>query len=174
MALCDTLIGIDGSCASNTGGVTKIYVAQFDLITGTTESNGSLTAIGVSGGTAPFYEFAFNRNTCNYTENGTISIENGSVYYEQVVQITIPRREAAKKVAIEKMTAGLQRLVVIVKDSNDLYWYFGLTDGAVVTANTGGSGTAKGDANNYVITLTAEEPAMAPEVTPGIIAALLA
>jgi hypothetical protein len=174
MALCDTLVGIDGSCSSNTGGVTKIYIAQFDLITGTTETAGSLTAVNVSGGTAPFFEFAFNRNTCNFVENGTISIENGSVYYEQIVTLTIPHREKSKKVAIEKLVAGLQRLAIIVKDSNDLYWYFGLGDGAVVTAIAGGSGTAKGDANNYVITLTAEEAHQAPEVTSGIIAALLA
>ena len=84
------------------------------------------------------------------------------------------RREKSKAEAIKKLTDGQKELFIIVKDSNGLYWAFGKDEGMIVTAIEGGSGTAKADANNYVITFTGEESDNAPEVDSAIIAALLA
>lgn len=173
MALCDLLNGgITKSCDNNAGGVTNIYIADWALITGTTETAGSLTAIAMSGGTT-FYEFEFNRGTSSYDEAVNIDLANGTTFFTQTVNLVLSRREKTKREAITKLISGQKELFIIVKDSNGLYWAFGLTDGSIVTAITGGSGVAKGDANNYSITFTAEEPASAPEVDSTIIAGLL-
>ena len=95
------------------------------------------------------------------------------VIKEQVVTIVLSRRETTKRDFIEKLTAGQKQLVLIVLDSNGNYWYFGQVEGAYVTAITGGSGTAKADANGYTITLTAMEADQAYQVDPTIVSGLL-
>lgn len=170
MALCDLLNGgINKSCDNNTGGVTNIYIADAPLVTGYTESNGSITNISMSG-SAVFYEYEFNRNTSSYEENINIDLANGTTYFTQKVMLVLSRREKTKREAIQKLIAGQKELFVIVRDSNNLYWAF---QNCIVTELTGGSGINKGDANNYVISLTAEEANSAPEVDSAIIAGLL-
>lgn len=174
MALCDLLNGgIGKSCDNNTGGVTNIYIADLPLVSGYTESNGSISAITMSGA-SKFYEFEFNRNTSSYEENITIDLANGTTFFAQKVNLVLSRREKTKREAIKKLTAGQKELFIIVKDSNSLYWAFGIDQGCIVTELTGGSGVNKGDANSYVISFTAEEANPAPEVASGIIAALIA
>jgi len=175
MALCDLLTsGISKSCDNNTAGVSKIYISDFERITGTTETAGELTAITLSGGTGSFYEFEFNRNTSSYSEDLTIDLANGSSFYAQTVNLVLSRREKTKREAISQLTAGQKELFVIVLDSNGLYWAFGVGEGCIVTGIAGGSGVNKGDANNYQITMTAEEANSALEVDSTIVAALLA
>jgi hypothetical protein len=173
MALCDLLNGnILKSCDNNAGGVTNIYIADSPLVTGYTESAGSLTAITMSG-SAKFYNYEFNRNSSSYTEEMTIDLANGTTFFAQTVTLVLSRREKTKRQALQKLIAGQKELFIIVKDSNGLYWAFGKDDGCIVTATAGGSGVAKGDANNYTITFTAEEAQSAPEVTSSIMAALI-
>lgn len=170
---CSNLLsgGILKSCDFNSGGVEKIYIADHCKITGYTEVNSEITAI-VAG--EDFYEFQFNRNTSSYEETTNINIENGSTFYTQSVMLMLARRDKSKAEAIKELTAGQKKLFIIVKDSNGLYWAFGKDSGAYVTEITGGSGVAKGDANGYTITFTAEEADNSPEVDATIIPALLA
>jgi len=175
MACCNLISGgITKSCDNNAGGVEKIYISDMCLIEGYTEANSEITAITTSGATASFYEFEFNRNTSSYSETVNIDLANGTTFFNQEVNLVMSRREKTKAEAIKQLTAGQKELFIIVKDSNGLYWAFGKDSGAVVTAIEGGSGVAKGDANNYSITFTAEEADNAPEVDSTIIAALLA
>lgn len=173
MALCDLLNGgIEKSCDNNTGGVSKIYIADFPLVSGYTESNGEITSIIMSG-TGQFYEYEFNRNTSMFKEDITIDLANGTTFFAQEVNLVMARREKTKREAIQKLIAGQKQLFIIVKDSNGLYWAFGKDEGCYVTTLTGGSGVNKGDANNYSVTFTAQEPTSAPEVDAAIIAGLL-
>jgi len=174
MAFCDLLNGgLNLDCTNNTGGITNIYVADFKLITGTTETAGSLSAIGLSGGTAAFYEFEFHRNSSSYEEVLNTSTNGGS-FYAQTVNLVLSKRQKIKREVLVKLTAGQKRLFVIVKDSNGLYFAIGSGEGAIVSAIAGGSGIAKGDANVYNVTFTAEENNSIPEVTLAIVAGLLA
>jgi hypothetical protein len=173
MALCDLLTGgIAKSCDNNSGGVTNIYIADWALITAYTETAGEITDITTAA--ASFYEFEFNRNTSSYQETVNIDLANGTTFFTQTATLVLSRREKTKREAIQKLIAGQKELFIIVKDSNGLYWAFGKDDGSIVSGIDGGSGVAKGDANNYTITFTAEEPASAPEVEASIIPALLA
>lgn len=173
MALCDLLNGgITKSCDNNSGGLDKIYIADFPLVSSYVEANGEITAITMSG-TASFFEFEFNRNTSSYTEEVNIDLANGTTFFTQTVNLVLSRREKTKREALQKLIAGQKELFIIVKDSNGLYWAFGKDEGAIVTAITGGSGVQKADANNYTISFVAEERQSAPEVDGSIIAGLL-
>lgn len=176
MAICNALDGnIVKSCDNNTGGVRKMYIADYDNLTAVTVAGTpeEVTAITMAS-TTQFYEFEFNRNTSSFTEEVAVDLNAGSTYFNQTVNLMLNRRESTKRDAIEKLTAGQKKLIIIVLDSNGLYWLFGKDEGAYATAITGGSGIAKADKNGYEIVMTAEEPSQAFVVDPTIIPALLA
>ena len=45
------------------------------------------------------------------------------------------------------------KLAVIVKDCNGVYWYLGKDEPVVSSAGTGETGTARSDGNKYTVTL---------------------
>ena len=173
MACNTSLTSILKGCDNNIGGVTNIYLAPEEFVTGTTESSGTVTAIGMSGAST-FVEYQFNKNSASYVEDATISLENGSTFYATTLTLTIPRREVAKRNAIALIAAGQRDLKIIIKDANGLYWYMGNAESANLTAIGEGSGTAKADGSKYALTFLAEEPEQMPEVDSSIIAALIA
>lgn len=170
---CNTLSGIQLGCDNNAGGLNKFYIAQFDSVTGVTVVNNVVTNIALSGGTPAFYEFEFNKNSAQFVETGNIDLVNGSSFFTVETTLNIARRDAAKSLAIQSLSAGQQDLLIIVLDSNGNYWLQGRTEGANLTAVGEGSGLAKADGSKYSLTFTSEEPDMMPEVDSAIIAALL-
>jgi hypothetical protein len=174
MAICNALTGvITKSCDNNTGGVNRIFIADYANATSITTSGSpaEVSAITMAASTF-FYEFATNKNVCNFTEEVNIDMTNGTTFFNQVVTLVLSRRETAKRDAIEKLVAGQKQLLIIILDSNGLYWLFGKEEGSYVTAITGGSGTAKADANGYSITFTAMEPEQGWEIDPTVISAI--
>ena len=173
MAICSALsAGIAKSCSTNSGGIKKLYIADWENVSSYTLSNGEITAISMVGSTK-FYEFQFNRNTSSFEESVNVSLENGTTFFTQTINLVLSRRDKLKREAIVKLAAGQKQLAIIALDSNGLYWFAGLTDGAILTALAGGSGVAKGDQNAYVLTFTGEEPAPMPEVASGVISAIV-
>lgn len=172
MACCPNIItsGILSGCLTNTGGLKKIYITDHCQVLGVTKSNGTITDILMASG-AGFYEFTFARNSASLSEPATITLENGTTFYNTSVVFTIPRRAVAKRNSIQ--TLANKRLVIITEDQNGEFNFIGLENGAELTAQEGGSGQAKSDLNGYILTITAEEPEMAYHVDPAIIEALI-
>lgn len=163
--------GIAKNCENNVGGLTKVYLTDFDNITGYTQSGGTVSTITMAS-MSYFYEFEFNRNSATFTEDLVKSVEAGSALFEQTLTLTIPRREVSKRNTLSLLTQ--RDLAVIIRDSNGLYWYPGQVEGMYLSESTSTSGTAKADGSNYVLTLKGFEQDRSSGVTPGIIAALLA
>jgi hypothetical protein len=163
--------GIAKDCANNIGGLTKVYLTDFDNITGFTQSGGTVSSITMAAMT-DFYEFEFNRNSATFTEDLVKSVEAGSALFEQTLTLTIPRRDVTKRNTLSLLTQ--RDLAVIIKDSNGLYWYPGEVEGMYLSESTSTSGTAKADGSNYVLTLKGFEQDRASAVNPAIIAALIA
>lgn len=163
--------GIAKDCENNIGGLTKVYLTDFDNITGITQSGGTVSSITMAAMT-DFYEFEFNRNSATFTEDLVKSVEAGSALFEQTLTLTIPRRDVTKRNTLSLLTQ--RDLAVIIKDSNGLYWYPGQVEGMYLSESTSTSGTAKADGSNYVLTLKGFEQDRSSAVAPGIIAALIA
>lgn len=163
--------GIANDCANNMGGLTKLYLTDFDNVVSYTESGGTVSVITMASASY-FYEFEFNRNSATYQEDLVKSVEAGSALFEQTITVTIPRRDVAKRNTLALLTQ--RDLAVIIKDSNGLYWYPGAVEGVYLSESTSTSGTAKADGSNYVLTLKGFEVERAPAVNSGIIAGLLA
>jgi hypothetical protein len=163
--------GIPKDCNNNVGGLTKLYLTDFDNIVSYTQAGGTVSAI-ILASASNFYEFEFNRNSATFTEDLVKSVEAGSALFEQTTTVTIPRRDVAKRNTLALLTQ--RDLACIFKDSNGLYWYPGATEGIYLSESTSTSGTAKADGSNYTLTLKGFEVDRAFGVTPGIVAALLA
>lgn len=163
--------GIAKNCENNVGGLTKVYLTDFDNITAFTQSGGTVSSITMAS-MSYFYEFEFNRNSATFTEDLVKSVEAGSALFEQTLTLTIPRREVSKRNTLSLLTQ--RDLAVIIKDSNGLYWYPGEVEGMYLSESTSTSGTAKADGSNYVLTLKGFEQERAAGVASGIISALLA
>ena len=172
LSCCNTLTGLTLSCSNNVGGIKAAYIACLSDISGYTASNGQITGITMVGG-ATFKQYEFKPNTSSYTETPTVSRENGTTFISQTVNLIFPKRELSKRNEIALMLQGQPQLVVIVEDSNGLIWLFGKEEGVYLSEATTASGVAKGDANNYNITLLGEEPELAYEVDSAALSAVI-
>jgi hypothetical protein len=162
--------GISLNCENNIGGLTKVYLTDFDNIVSLTESGGTVSTITMASA-SNFYEFEFNRNSAEFTEDLVKSVEAGSALFEQTLTLTIPRRDVAKRNTLSLLTQ--RDLAVIIKDSNGFFWYPGLVEGMYLSESTSTSGAAKADGSNYVLTLKGFEIERSPAVDSAIIPSLI-
>lgn len=173
---CNTLLEILKDCEGNLGGVVKFWINNGDAIDMSSVAiiNGIVTAADLdSEADGPFVEFQFNPNTSNFTENAVVDLVNGSTFYEQVITLVLNRREAAKRQRLLLVALGQPELTCIVKDSNGLYWIFGLYDDKVYfTGSEGGTGTTKADLNGYTLSFTAEDRLPAFQINGSVVEAL--
>ena len=157
-------------CKDSLGGMTEVlFIAKAD-VTSTTEASGVITAITKAAGKR-FYSYALVKETANFVENINASVENGTIFYQQELTIVLNKLQANTRNEILLLAQNL--LVGIAKDNNGKYWYLGKVNGLDITAGNSGTGTAIGDRSGYTLTFTGKEAALAPEVSSGIIAALL-
>jgi len=93
------------------------------------------------------------KQTGAMNETGTFSEENGTVFYTNVASVVFNKTTAAKLVELNEL-AKSNKLCVIVKDNNGLYWMVGNDRGALVSNSTAGTGTAFGDRNGVTMEFT--------------------
>lgn len=157
-------------CKDSLGGITEVLFIASQDVTAYTEASGVITAITKAAGKR-FYKYELVKATSSFVENINASVENGTVFYQQELTIILNKLQANTRNEILLLAKNL--LDCIVKDNNGKYWFLGLTKGLDITGGSSGSGTAEGDRSGYTLTFTGKEPALAPEVSSGIITGLL-
>lgn len=150
------LKGIPRDCAASVGGINRVAIANFSdvqsvtLSSGSTDSAAEITKIElVSGSKWSFYHFR--KGSSQMTETLNVDQATGLNYVSSELVMTFSRMESAKRT--EMSALALNEIVVVVEDSNKQWHYLGYSEPVVATAGTGQTGQAKGDANNYSITL---------------------
>lgn len=157
-------------CKDSLGGIVEVmFIAKGDL-SSYTEASGVVTAITKAAGKR-FYKYELVKGTSSFVENINASVENGTVFYQQELTMIINKLQVA--VRNELLLLAKNYLVAIVKDNNANYWILGIQNGIDITAGNSGTGTAQGDRSGYTLTFTGKEPALAQQVSSGIVAALL-
>lgn len=167
MSSCLTLTsGICRGCMDNVGGIKKLYIIELDEIDFdndiTVSTDGSITNIGAS--TLKWYVFQPNKNSSNFAETINSSVENGTIYYEQVVTAVFGKNEQRKRNVIAELGKG--ETVCLVVDSNGKYWLVGEKDNGCTLGGSFTTGTTKADGNQWSVTLTVQANAPAIEVIP--------
>ena len=171
MSCIQTLSGLAKDCAANMGGIVEVMIANFADVTGVTITDGVVSAVTMAAD-AKFKKYSFAKNTGSLTSTYNIDAASGVKYVTSDLLLQFNRMETSKRVEITALSLG--DLAVIVKDANGKYWYLGKDEPVNASAGDGQTGTARGDANRYTITLQDQSKEMPYEVDPSIVDALVA
>ncbi|MCD7937177.1 MAG: hypothetical protein LUG98_09985 [Tannerellaceae bacterium] len=158
MACNVTLNGIVKDCDGAVGGIRAAWIASADAVTVKVEDD---LISEVDGGV--FKKFEFRKNTGNFTTTINNDDASGTTYYSTDIVLQFTRQETDKRIEIAALAVG--DVVVVVKDANNRYWYFGYDEPVTLSAGTAESGTAKADFNGYNITLSDESTVMPYEIS---------
>lgn len=145
--------GICRGCRDNAGGIKKLYVVDLNGVTFPVATrDGVVEEILLEDG-AKWYVLQPNKYSSSWTENINVSVENGTVGYEQVVTAVFGKNDKVLRDVVTELAKG--DLVIIVVDSNDVMWLIGSEDnGAYVSGGNSASGTALTDLNGWTLNFT--------------------
>ena len=148
-------------CRSNTGGIEMVLIANFDDITITSAPAGVLTGLTQAAATS-FFQYNLEKENASLIETQTGSLENGTNFYDSVLDFTTKNLTAAES---EELTLLDQaRLFCIIKTNNGKYWTVGAYFAADKLTGTSVSGKAFGDMSGYSYSITAKEAVRMLEV----------
>lgn len=170
MSCIQTLSGLARDCSSNMGGILEVMIANRDDVIAVTITTGIISAITMAS-SAKFKKYHFNKNTGSLTSTYNLDPASGVHYVTSELLLQFNRMETTKRVELTALSLG--DLAVIVKDANGKYWYLGMDEPVNASAGDGQTGTARGDANRYTLTLQDNSLEMPYEVDSTIIENLL-
>lgn len=144
-------------CKDSVGGIKAVYFINYGDITALTYNVTDTDVIDTLGGTgtevsAYKYDVHF---MSSLTQNIQSSMENGTVAFEQVLELSMPKLTKEDNKEIKLIAFGNPH--IIVEDQNDNLFVAGLVNGMEVTGGTVVTGTAMSDLSGYTLTLTGME-----------------
>ena len=141
-------------CRNSMGGIEQVLISEFSDISAYTETGGIITAMTQTA--KNFYIYELEKENGSLIETHTGSLENGSNFYESVLEFNTKNLSAAESEEMNLLDQN--RLWIIVKDNNGLYWSMGASRGADKLGGTSVTGAAFGDLNGNTYTFSAKEP----------------
>lgn len=174
MACVSYLQGLTTSCGSNLASIKKIWIGAFESATLTynyqTDDEGqdvkdfdgnkiieSLETAVLKPSEDNWVEFQFRKNTGEMTSEMTRN-DNGSFYFTNGANLVFAKQDKNKRLSIQATAAG--DCSMIIQDSNNNYWLIGAEVAVTASTISATTGVAVGDANQYTITLSADEAYM--------------
>jgi len=129
---CDTLTtGRSLPCKTGFGGVKKVYFADYGTLgTVTIDADGAISAIS---GTPSWFEYDVKGNSSLETTI-TSSRENGTTFYAQTLNLTLPYIDNATQQELQILAVGRPHMVV--EDYLGNQYLCGLENGCEVTGGT--------------------------------------
>ena len=164
MACNQTISGIAQDCATSKGGVSEVYLANFQDVASVTVTSNKVSAITMESG-KKFKRYYFRPGTSSMTSTLNLDVAAGVNFVQTDLVMLFSRMETTKRV--EMSALAVNDLCAIVKDSNGIYWYLGEEEPMIATAGDGQTGTAKTDANRYSITLQDNNNSFPKEILVG-------
>ena len=152
---CDISLGRIEPCKDSVGGLKAVYFVNYGDATGYTYDGTNTDVIDSVSGTPTAYKYDL-KGASTFTQNVNSSRENGTTFYEQVLELTFKKLSIVDNKQLKLMAYG--RPQVIVEDNNGNLFYAGLKHGMDVTGGTIVTGGAMGDLSGYTLTLTGMEP----------------
>ena len=164
---CDITSGFSLACRDNSGGIKNIYILSGSIDTVAEASEGLISGLSGSG---VFYKFELTKNTGDFTETPTVSLENGTIFYDQLINVAFHKLQSSIRNQV-KVLAQNPDLKIVVETNNGVespyvgrYFYIGNRRGATLSGGAGATGTAFGDANQYALAFQGLEPEPAEEI----------
>jgi hypothetical protein len=151
---CDLSLGRLEVCKDSVGGLKNVYFVNFGEIGAITYDGTNTDVIDAVAGTPDAYKYEL-KGASTFTQNITSSRENGTTFFEQVLELTFKKLTVKDNKELKLMAYG--RPNVIVEDNNGNFFLAGLQHGMDVTGGTIVTGGAMGDLSGYTLTLTGQE-----------------
>jgi len=156
---CDLSLGRIEPCKDVVGGLDAVYFINFDDapvedIDYNATNTDVIEKLNSTPSTIEAYKYEL-KGTSSFEQTITSSRDNGTTFFEQVLNLSLKKQDLATHKEVKLMAFG--RPHIIVKDHNNNFFYCGLEHGAEVTGGTIATGAAMGDMSGYTITLTAQE-----------------
>jgi hypothetical protein len=151
---CDITLGRKEVCKDSVGGLKAVYFVNYGDATGYTYDATNTDVIDAVTGTPQAFKYEL-KGASTFTQNITASRENGTTFFEQVLEITFKKLTPKDHKELKLMAYG--RPQVIVEDNNGNLFYAGLENGMDVTGGTVVTGGAMGDLSGYTLSLTGQE-----------------
>ena len=170
MACNQTINGLIRDCAASIGGIVEAYIANYDDVTTVTIEADQIKTISMAG-EKKFKKFQFRRGTGSMSQTLQVDNASGNNYVQTDVVLQFNKMETTKRIEMAALSVG--ELVVIVKDANGLYWSLGYDEPVMASAGDGPTGTARGDANRYTITLQDNATTWPYEVPESVVTPLV-
>ena len=149
---CDLTKGRVEPCKDVVGGLKAVYFVDYgDLGSVTTGADDTITDID---GTFTAYKYDLKGNS-SFEQTINASRENGTVFFEQTLNLTLKKLSAADHKEIKLLSYG--RPHIVVEDYNGNAFLMGVEHGAEVTGGTIVTGAAMGDLSGYTLTFSAME-----------------
>ena len=148
---CDLTGGRAKPCKDAVGGIRKIHFVDFGDLGNITLTDDEVTDMD---GTFSYHTYDVKGNSSLETNIQT-SLENGTTFFESVVNLTLHKLTKEDNKELKLMAFGRPHVFVETFDGSLLL--VGREHGAEVTGGTMVTGTAMGDLQGYTLTLTANE-----------------
>lgn len=153
--MCDIAAGRTLPCRDSVGGLKNVYFINYSSsasIDTASETDDSVAFDGTWDATNYKYEL---KGNSSLTTNIQASRENGTVAFEQVLELTLPKLSKEDNYQIKLLSFGRPRIVV--EDYNGNFFLVGREHGADVTGGTIVTGAAMGDLSGYTLSFSAME-----------------
>jgi hypothetical protein len=169
---CAIVAGYALDCKDAVGGIKNIYVAPIANVSTVSENaSGYVTAITMSGSNK-FFKYALEPRGANSTTQNIQSDPTvGTVSYEQTMAVSFLKMKYETQNKLQTIIAN--RTAILVEMKTGQYFYFGKENGMEVSGGTAASGAAMSEFNGYNVTFAGMEKALANEVEPTIVSALV-
>ena len=165
---CDLGFGRIEPCKDSVGGLKAVYFVNYGEMGAITYDVTNTDVIDAVAGTPDAYKYDL-KGASTFTQNVNSSRENGTTFYEQVLELTFKKLTVKDHKELKLMAYG--RPQVIVEDNNGNFFYAGLEHGMDVTGGTIVTGGAMGDLSGYTLTLTGQEQVPANFIGDTLVAA---
>ena len=166
---CTITTGRARGCRNSAGGVLDFVIGNHPGVADYFDVDSDNVITGITSFTG--YTFVPTKNSSNWGEEIQVSLENGSVGYNQTAVMAFTRSDSALRNQV--LLLAQTNTIIIVRERSGRYFLIGANEGAELSAGSGGSGTALTDLNGYNLTFMAAENAPAYEVDSSIVAALI-
>ena len=156
-------------CKDSVGGIKAAYFADFGTMGTNTIVAGEVTAFGAASPDLDFFKYDVKGNS-SLEQTITSSRENGTVFYEQTLNLTLTKLDLATQQELIEVVKA--RPHVMVEDYNGNFLLVGAVNGADCSGGTIVTGAAMGDLSGFTLTMAGQETLPALFVDSTIVAAV--
>ena len=146
-----TLSGLARDCKDNAGGIKEVYIVDFNSVDSLSILSDKITGITLNSGST-FHTYSLRKQTSTLTTTINADEVAGTLNYSSELNLKFSKLETGKRLEIVSLAMG--ETAIVVRDSNDKFWYLGKDYPVTLSAGTIATGTNLADFAGYDITLS--------------------